>query len=69
MVYAWEERFGDASREVIGKHFFGPYIVEPIHGYEVAKPHVSRFVGNELGACQLLVQRRMLAQEHAGIII
>ena len=69
MVDIREERLSDASRKVVGEHFLGPHIVEPVHGHIIAKPHVSRFVGDELGTCQFLVEGRMFAQEHAGIII
>ena len=31
--------------KIIGKHFFGPDIVKPVHGHVIPKPHVCCFVG------------------------
>ena len=32
----------------IGEHFFHPYIIKPLHGYHIAKPHVCGFVRNKV---------------------
>ena len=69
MVHTREKRFYDASCKVIGKYFLSPYVIEPIHGYKVAEPHVGGFVGDELGTGQFLVESWMFAQEHAIIIV
>ena len=57
-------------RHEVGEHFLGPDIVEPAHGHQVAKPHVSDFVGDQAGpAQQLLVGRVLIQQQQLGPVL
>ena len=53
----------------IGKNFLKPYVVEPVHGHQIAKPHVGRFVGDQAGATQFLVFCRIFIQHQAGFAV
>src|SRR4051812_27669253 len=39
----------------IGEHLLHPYIVEPSHRYQVSKPHMRGFMGDEVSTGVFLV--------------
>ena len=47
MIDFGKGRIDDFCRHEVGKHFFGPYVVEPFHGDQVTEPHMGCFVGND----------------------
>ena len=47
--------FRDFVGHEIGEHLLHPHIVEPTHRHQIAKPHVGRFVRQQLGAAGFLV--------------
>lgn len=69
MVDTGEEWLGDPGREVVGEDLLRPHVVEPIHRDEVAEPRVGCLVRDELDASQLLVGRRVGAEEELRVII
>ena len=69
VVDGGEERLGDPGGEVVGEDLLRPYVVEPVHRDEVAKPCVGRLVRDQLNASQLLVGRGVGAEEELCVII
>lgn len=69
MVDTGEEWLGDPGGEVVGEDLLRPHVVEPIHRDEVAEPRVGRLVRDQLDASQLLVGRRVGAEEELRVII
>ena len=59
---------GDFVGHEVGKHFLGPHIIKPAHRHQVAEPHVSRFVSNQVEARHFLVGRRLRTQKDAPVI-
>ena len=52
-----ETGIDDLGGHEVGKDFFEPDVVEPVHGDEVAKPHVRGFMGDQTGPAEVLVLR------------
>ncbi len=57
-----ERQIGDIG----GERLVQPQVLPPLHRDQIAKPHVSQFVGEVLGAAAHLVGGRRLA-EHDGV--
>ena len=59
---------GDFVGHEVGEDFFGPYIVKPAHGDEVAKPQMGSLVGNQFQTGCLLLLRGVFLQEDATVV-
>ena len=51
----------------VGKDFLHPEVVGPVHLYNVAKPEVGRFVGNQFHPLQLGFLRGVLLKEDTTV--
>jgi hypothetical protein len=64
-----ERRVDDLRGHEAREDFFHPDIAEPLHGDEIAEPHVRRLVGDHAGAAELLILRRRLVEHQAvGVV-
>ena len=52
VVHLGERGVHDLGREEVGEHLLRPDVVEPVHGDEVAEPHVGGLVGDEAGPAE-----------------
>ena len=69
MVDLWKERGCDGCCKIVCEHFFGPYVIKPVHGNTVSKPHVSGFMCYQLCSGQFFIRSRVLIQEKSGVIV
>ena len=70
VVRVFDGHLGDFVGHEIGKDLLHPHVVEPLHGYQIAEPHVGRLVRDEVGAGQHLVLGRALVQkQRRGLVV
>ena len=57
----------DLISHEVGEDFLHPEVVGPVHLYNVAKPEVGRFVGNQFHSLQLGFLRGVLLEEDTTV--
>ena len=65
----WKEGFCNECGKIVCKDFFSPYIIEPIHGNQVAKPHVGGFMGYKLCTTQFFIRCGMFIKKHLAVVV
>ena len=69
VIDRWERRVDDFRGHEICEHLFHPDVAEPLHGDEIAEPHVRSFVRDDAGAPELLIARRGLVEHEAVRVV
>ena len=66
VVHLGERRVDDFGGQEVREHLFRPHVVEPVHGDEVAEPHVRGLVGDQAGPPEIRGLGGRLVQQEAG---